>query len=94
MVTDGWLCVICRAYQCIDVLRGCSSFGMRVLCYFKVSLVYFYYIGCCYFFWFIFLLLLFFVIIVCFLLFSYFLEVLVMLIDPPLNCRQHTHRRS
>ena len=66
MVTDGWLCVICRAYQCIDVLRGCSSFGMRVLCYFKVSLVYFYYIGCCYFFWFIFLLLLFFVIIVCF----------------------------
>ena len=58
MVTIGWLCVICRAYQCIDVLRECSSFGMRVLSCFKVSLVCFYYIGCCYFFWFIFLLLL------------------------------------
>ena len=60
VVTIGWLCVICRAYQCIDVLRECSSFGMRVLSCFKVSLVYFYYICCCYF------LVYFFVIIVCF----------------------------
>ena len=42
MVTIGCLVIICRAYQCIECAK-------RVLCCFKVSLVYFYYTGCCYF---------------------------------------------